>query len=595
MDIFTKQLEKAEAYFLSGRIDDAETEYLMVLQTNPTHYQALYSLGTIAYRRGNVKAAIDLVERAIDSRGKLPKFHNTLGLLLEEVGQTEKALNCYKTALAIKPDYAEAHHNIAIINLTAGDFETACENAKKAVTAAPAFAQAYNTLGYCRQQLGHLRDAAVLFQKAAELKPDYAEAYNHLGVLLTDQSNYIEAVNAFQKAIYIDPEYAELYNNMAIAKKGLCAFDEAIENYRKASEMDPAFYQAFNNLANSLRDKGRCAEAIENYTRAIEINPNYADAYWNRSLAMLLSDDLAEGFSQYQWRREPSLGIVTYPHTYDKPRWDGRPINGKTLLIHYEQGFGDNIQFIRYLPKLKELGATVLFEARKPMLDLLKDFPGIDRLVEAKPQSGVTEDFDFYAALMDLPAIFQTTLETIPASIPYLFADKDKSEKWKDIIGEAGYKVGIVWAGKPTHGNDANRSCKLNNFAPISKIDGVKLFSLQKGDAAKQIAQFGIEIENVADYLENFADTAAAIENLDLVISVDTAVLHLAAAMGKPTWALIQFSPDWRWLLNRSDSPWYPTLKLFRQKKYADWKEVFKEVTQELKIIKQKPETQAQG
>lgn len=592
MDYFTKALEKAEAYYLSGRIDDAETEYLMVLQTNPTHYQALYSLGTIAYRRGNIKAAIDLVEQAIDSRGKLPKFHNTLGLLYEEIGQTEKALNCYKIALDIKPDYSEALHNIAIIHLNRGEFETACEYAKKAVTAAPGLAEAYNTLGYCRQQLGHLRDAAVFYQKAVELKPDYAEAYNHLGVLLTDQSNYIEAVTAFQKAIAIDPKYAELYNNMAIAKKGLCAFDEAIENYKKATEIDPSFYQAFNNLANSLRDKGRPAEAIENYNRAIEINPDYAEAYWNRCLAMLVNGDLAEGFRQYQCRREPSLGIVTYPHTYDKPRWDGRPINGKTLLIHYEQGFGDNIQFIRYLPKLKEIGATVLFEARKPMLELLRDFPGIDRLIEARADRGVSEDFDFYAALMDLPAIFQTTLETIPDDVPYIFADKDKTEIWKERLGTDHYKVGIVWAGKPTHGNDANRSCKLNNFAPLAKIDGVKLFSLQKGDAVKQIGQFGIEIENLAEHLETFADTAAAIENLDLVISVDTAVLHLAAAMGKSAWALIPFSPDWRWLLDRSDSPWYPTLRLFRQKKYADWKEVFEEITQELEKAIQKPETQ---
>lgn len=583
MDIFTKQLEKAESYFLSGRIDDAETEYLMVLQTNSSHYQALYSLGMIAYQRGNLKAAIDLVEQAIDSRGKLPKFHNTLGLLYEEIGQTEKALNCYKTALDIKPDYAESLHNVAIIQLRNGDFQAASENAKKAVTAAPAFAEAYNTLGYCQQQLGHIRDAVVFYQKAVELKPDYAEAYNHLGVLLTDQSNYIEAVTAFQKAIAIDPEYAELYNNMAIAKKGLCAFDEAIENYRKAAEIDPSFYQAFNNLANSLRDKGRPAEAIANYNRAVEINPNYAEAYWNRCLAMLLSGDLAEGFRQYQWRREPSLGIVTYPNTYDKPRWDGRPINGKTLLVHYEQGFGDNIQFIRYLPKLKEIGATVLFEARKPMLDLLKDFPGIDRLIEARPDRGVTEDFDFFAALMDLPAIFQTSLETIPSDVPYLFADKEKSETWKQRIGAGSYNAGIVWAGKPTPKNVADRSCKLNNFAPLTKIEGVRLFSLQKGDAEKQIDQFNIEIENVAGDLHTFADTAAAIENLDLVISIDTSVLHLAAAMGKPAWALLTATPDWRWLLNRTDSPWYPTIKLFRQKKHGDWKEVFEEVTLELK------------
>jgi len=587
MDYFTKALEKAEALFLAGRLDDAETEYLVILQTNPTHHQALYSLGTIAYRRGNLKSAIELVEQAIDNGPKLPKFQNTLGLLYEEAGQTEKALNCYRTALDIKPDYAEALHNIAILALTKGDYQTASEYAKKALTAEPGFPQACNTLGFCLQQQGHLQDAAVFFNKAVELKPDYAEAYNHLGVLLTDQSNYIEAVDAFEKALLIDPEYAELYNNIAIAKKNLRAFDEAIKYLNKAIQLEPDFYQAYQNLANSLRSKGLLEEALQYYNRAIELNPDYAEAHWNRCLTLLLNGDLAEGFKQYQCRIEPSLEIITYPHAYDKPKWDGRPINGKTIFIHYEQGFGDNIQFIRFLPMLKAIGATVLFEAREPMLDLLKDFPGIDRLIEAQLENPVTEDFDFYAALMDLPAIFQTDTESIPANIPYLSADKERSEKWKQRFATDDFKVGIVWAGKPSHDDDTNRSCKLSNFAPLASIDGIKLYSLQKGGPAEQIHQFDIEIENLAPDLLSFADTAAAIENLDLVISVDTAVLHLAAAMGKPTWGLIQYSPDWRWMLNRTDSPWYPTLKLFRQKNYADWKDVFEEVKQKLQDITQ--------
>lgn len=584
MDYFTKTIEKAEAYFLSGRLEDAETEYLLILQTNPNHAQALYSLGTIAYRRGNLDAAVNLVSQAIDVKSDLPKFHNTLGLFLEETSKTDQALKCYERALQIKPDYADAFHNISIINLNRGDFKTASENAKRAIEAAPTFPQAFNTLGYCQQQLGHLRDAAAYYQKAVELKPDYAEAYNHLGVLLTDQSNYIEAVNAFQKAIAIDPLYAELYNNMAIAKKSLRAFDEAIENYRKATEIDHTFFQAFNNLANSLRDKGLLSEAIENYDRAIAINPNYADAYWNRSLALLLNGDLAEGFRQYQWRRDPALNIMTYPHSYEQPRWDGSPIDGKTILIHFEQGYGDNIQFIRYLPMLKEIGAKVIFEARAEMLDLIKDFPGVDNVVEAKTHGGCTEDFDFYAALMDLPAIFQTTLETVPSEVPYIFANKDITKKWKERITTDDFKVGIVWAGKPTNRNDVNRSFKLSNFKPLANIKDVKLFSLQKGDAVKQIAQFeDLEIENLGEHFKNFADTAAAIENLDLIISIDTSVLHLAGAMGKLTWALLPFSPDWRWLLNRNDSPWYPTMKLFRQKKIGDWKSVIEEITEELK------------
>ena len=468
-----------------------------------------------------------------------------------------------------------------------GDFTIAAEYAKKAIDNASGFAQAYNTLGYCRQMLGHLNDAALYYKKAIQLDPGYVEAYNHLGVLLSDQGNHIEAVEFFKKAIQLDPGYAELYNNMAIARKALLSFDDAIENYRKAVAADPTFAEAFANLANTLRDKGLAAEAIENYNKALALKPDYADAYWNRSLALLLNGNLAEGFSQYHWRRDPSLEITTYPHKYDKPRWDGSDLNGKTILIHFEQGYGDNIQFIRYLPKVKALGATVLFEARKPTLALIKDMPCIDKLIEARADRPVEENFDYFCALMDLPAIMGTTLETIPADIPYIFADQNKAGQWKTKINSPDFKVGIVWAGRTSPGDNIYRACHLNNFAELSKIKGVKVYGLQKDDAANQVLQLedGVNIENLGEQFADFSDTAAAIENLDLVISVDTAVLHLAGAMGKPAWGLLPLAPDWRWLLDRDDSPWYPTIKLFRQKKHADWKEVFTRIADELRSL----------
>ena len=586
MEYFTKIFNQAESLLLQGQIEEAEKLYRSVLEASDCHPQALYSLGIIAHRRGRLTEAIKYVSDAISSKSDLPKFHNTLGLLLEAAGQNRQAVTAYENAVKLKPDYVEAWLNMAIAFLGDGKFAEGAGCAKKVIELMPNQAMAYNALGYCQQQMGNLQDAAVCYRKAVQLKPDFAEAYNHLGVLLNEQGNYIEAVDSFKKALRIDPNYVEVYNNMAIAKKALCAFDEAIDLYRKAAEINPTFFEAFNNLANSLRDKGLCDEAIENYNRAIEINPNDYNAYRNRSLALLLNGNLHEGFKQYQHQRQLSLNIQTNRHDCKKPRWDGTPINGKTLLIHFEHGYGDNIQLIRYLPMVKKLGVTVLFEAPKPMLSLLRNFPGIDHLIEAGADRGVREDFDFYTALMDLPAIFETTLTTIPLNVPYLFADKEKTEKWKKRLDTCCYKAGIVWAGKPSHSNDLNRSCSLNSFAALAGIKNLKLFSLQKDKAASQVGMVdNFKIENLSDHLTDFCETAAVIENLDLVISVDTSVLHLAGAMGKPAWGLLPFSPDWRWLLEREDSPWYPTIKLFRQKTFGDWKDVFERVKSELKNI----------
>ncbi|MCK4988575.1 MAG: hypothetical protein KAS40_23730, partial [Desulfobacterales bacterium] len=271
---------------------------------------------------------------------------------------------------------------------------------------------------------------------------------------------------------------------------------------------------------------------------------------------------------------------------YSKPRWSGESFAGRRLFVHSEQGIGDILQFVRYLPSVKARGGTVIFETRKPLMGLFKDLSGIDELVMFSADGNPAAEFDLYVPLASLPGIFETTLENIPAEVPYLFADREKSALWKDRLTAVGLKVGLVWAGTDT---DPRRACPLGWLKSLSDISGVNLYGLQKGIAAEQIEVEGLPQEmrmtNLGQEFEDFTDTAAVIENLDLVISIDTSVAHLAGAMGKPVWVMLPYAADWRWFLNRDDSPWYPTMRLFRQEKQGDWETVLQRITKELQKV----------
>jgi Flp pilus assembly protein TadD/ADP-heptose:LPS heptosyltransferase len=525
------------------------------------------------------------------------QFYNTLGLVLEALGEYEQAATAYQKAILFKPDYAEAYHNMAILLLSQGRYAAAVEKCRQAVSLRPDYAEAYNTMAFSLEQQQRYDEAIENYERAVRLKPDYAEAYNHLGVVLNEQGRSAEAIESYRRALQADPEYAEVYSNLGIVLKDREQFAEAIRNFERALRLDPDFTEAHYNLANSLRDQGRCAEAIAGYKRAIQLKPDYAEAHWNMSLALLLNGNFIEGWKGYKWRRNADLKMFTERHCSGKPRWDGGSFEGKQLFVYCEQGMGDNIQFVRYLPMIKARGGTVIFDTPRPLMGLLHGFPGIDQLVECRPNEKPSVDFDVYASLLDMPSLFGTTLETVPAEVPYIYADPTKAESWHAVLAGPEFKVGIVWAGSSMHGNDRYRSCRLEYFAPLAKVDGVRLYGLQKGDAAAQMDELAgtVSVVNISKRFEDFTDTAAAIESLDLVISVDTSVLHLAGAMGKSTWALLPYAPEWRWMLNRLESPWYPTMKLFRQETWNGWESVFRRVAEELHVMASKDQTKTNG
>lgn len=511
---------------------------------------ALHSQGMIAYHNGRCEEAVSLINKAIEKNPQIPQFHCSIGIVLKALGMLQEAIGAYKQALALKPDYIEVYYNLANLLHEQGQSSEAIDNYKQAI----------------------------------KIKPDFFQAYSNLGIVLKDCNRIDEAIENFEQAIKLNPNAAEVYYNLANVLKDSGKNKEAIENYKQAIGINSDYAEAYCNLGLAYKETGRYDDAIENYELAIRLKPDFVQAHWNRSLVLLVKGDFAQGFEEYQWRRNTELKVTAYPNRDKMPSWDGSSFVGKRLFIHYEQGFGDNLQFVRYLPMVKERGGTVIYEAKKPLIELLRNFDGIDELVEAAFDGRPAQKFDYHLPLLSLPKIFNTTLETIPANVPYLSADPEKTEYWRQYLHrDDAFKIGIVWAGKASHGNDANRSCSLQNFIPLTEIDGIQLYGLQKDHAEDQAKE--MQVTNFGEQFENFADTAAMIENLDLVISVDTAVAHLAGAMAKPVWVILPFVPEWRWMLDRQDNPWYPTMTLFRQQKQGDWNDLFHRLKEQLKML----------
>jgi hypothetical protein len=353
--------------------------------------------------------------------------------------------------------------------------------------------------------------------------------------------------------------------------------DDAVASIRRALELKPDLAEAHNALGLAWQDQGRIADALACYQRAIDLKPQFAEAHLNRALLWLLKGDFEQGLAEYEWRWRTRLKpLVRCP--YQRPYWDGGPLEGKTLLIHAEQGLGDTIQFIRYAALPRERGARVMLGCPKPLLRILRSYRFLDRLVE---EITPALDFDVYCPLMSLPGVLKTTLASVPADVPYLFAAPELVQKWRERLGSLeGFKIGIAWRGSPSHANDRARSIPLSCFKPLAALPGVRLVSLQKGPGAEQLQDpaDSFPVTEAGSRLDDFMDTAALLRNLDLLITCDTAVAHLAGALGVAVWVALPLVPDWRWLLDRSDSPWYPTMRLFRQQAPDDWTGVFERI-----------------
>jgi hypothetical protein len=429
---------------------------------------------------------------------------------------------------------------------------------------------------------GKKDEAEIIYKKILSKNSENPDALHLLGILEFQKGDNQKALENIKKAIKIKPE-ARYYGNLAMIYDALGDEEKSSEFYKKALKINPRYGNAplaFYNLGVFFRDRGEIEKALEYYGKAIELKPDFFDARWNKSLILLLLGRFKQGWEDYESRFKKASPVDS--RVFNKPKWDGCLLNGKKILIASEQGFGDNINFIRYIPLVKKKGGYIILEAKKELKKLFQDFPGIDELVE-KRENISDADFDCYIHLMSLPRIFNTTLETIPSRMPYLKARRSDIDKFKSKFNSNKFKIGIVWAGNPEQVDDKKRSTRFENFKILKQVPGIEIFSLQKGESSNQLDDD--EILDLGKEMNDFADTAAVIENLDLIISVDTSVAHLAGAMGKPVWLLLGFIPDWRWFLGKKTSPWYSSMRLFRQEKPGEWDFVFKSVKKELEKI----------
>lgn len=427
-----------------------------------------------------------------------------------------------------------------------------------------------------RHQAGHLYPAKALYEQVIALEPDNAIAEQYLGVLAMQHGDAREGERLIRNALARMPGVADFHNNLGLCLRAQDRLDEAIAAYRAAIAVDAAYAQGWNNLGLDLQQLGDVEGAVAAFERALALEPAFAEAHFNLSLVLLLTGEFRRGWAEYEWRERCARFAgdgLTRPQQRGIPPWRGEPLRDKVLLLRTEQGHGDAIQFIRYASVLAAQGAEVLLECAQGqnLAPLLATAPGVRQVLgpEQAPRA------DFYCNILSLPHRLDATLETIPADVPYLRADAGRMQTWRARLAKlAGRRAGVVWAGSPTHANDRNRSCPLSALAGLFELPGWSWVSLQKGGGREQLEGIGAARPvDWTDDLASFADTAALIAELDLVVTVDTAVAHLAGALGKPVWLLLPFAPDFRWLLGREDSPWYPTMRLFRQAQRRCWDE----------------------
>lgn len=498
---------------------------------------------------------------------------------LHRSGRFRDAEVLYRQVLAREPNNADLLHLLGALVGQMRRFEESAQFLSRCVELDPGHAAGHGSLGTSLIALGRENEAMEHFRRAVALQPHSAEAHYNLGKALRDQKKLAEAEAEFREAIRLNPILGPAYNNLGNTVRDLGRFEESLPLYQEALRLRPNSAPTLHNLGLAYRSLMRLDDAMKAFDAALAFDPGHHEARASRAMTLLLRGDHERGWREYECRWD--IASVFKKRDYAQPLWDGLDARGQTVLLHSEQGYGDTIQFVRYAPMVAARGARVIVECQPELKTLFQSLKGMSQVLAAGEP---LPHFDSYRALMSLPMLFGTTLATIPHDIPYLTAEAARVDRFKERIGPEGLRVGLVWAGAAGYQNDRIRSLSLEDLAPLVATEGARFFSLQKGGAAAQASSppRGMQMTDVSSELNDFADTAAAIANLDLVVCVDTAVAHLAGALGKPVCTLVAFSPDWRWLINRSDTPWYPTMRLFRQSAIGDWSEPVRRIAAEL-------------
>ena len=561
-----------------NRPEEALESYEQALSHRPDYTDALVNRGQclVALKRND--EALASFERALALDPAHAAALKERGHLLRDRARFAEALDSYERALGVTPDDAETHGNRGFVLRNLKRYNEAFAAYDRALALKPDFVEAVVARGNVFYEMRAYADALREYERALEMQPDFAYGFNNRGNALHAMGRHGEALASFDRALAIEPGYTEAHNNRGNALLELNRPAEALADYDAAVANKPLAF-ALVNRGSALRHLGRNAEAMETFERAIALDPALAEAHWNKALLNLTLGDYARGLEGYEWRWRGATELT--PRGFAQPQWRGEDIKGQTIFLHAEQGYGDSIQFLRYLPLVKARAARVVLELPDSLMPLLGPLAdGVTVLNRGTP----LPPFDVHCPLMSLALAFGTTVETIPATVPYLSAPADRLDRWRALLPRgAGKRVGLVWSGKPSHQNDHNRSLAVEQLAPLLAVPGVSFVSLQREYRDADVAALArLPIARVDHALGDFADTAAAIEQLDLMIAVDTAVAHLAGSLGKPLWLLLSDVQDWRWLRDRADSPWYPSARLFRQPHSGAWDGTVAAVAREL-------------
>jgi tetratricopeptide (TPR) repeat protein len=619
-------LQQAIALYQAGQWDAAESLCTQIRRSDPQQHGAIRLLAVIAAQTQRAPEALELFERLVAVRPDDPQAHLNYANVLRLLGRYDEALGSYEHALRLKPDYVDAHRNLGIVQQDLGRLEEALRSHERALQLKPNYTEAHISRGTVLQQLRHfeqalqsyraalqqkpddafvhinvgsaledlgrLEEALQSYERALQLKPDLVEAHVNRGSALQQLGRPEEALRSYECALQLKPDAAEVHSNRGHTLESLGRFDEALQSYEHALRLKPDMAETHSNRGSTLQSLGRTDEALQSFNLAIEMRPHLAPLYLNRAYAALLAGDFANGWLDHEWRWQarPDLQDPRFP---ERTRWLGRePLSGKTIVLHGEQGLGDTLQFCRYVRQVAALGATVILEVPRELSSLLANLDGLSKVVA---RGEPLPPFDYHSALMSLPLAFQTSLSTIPAQTPYIVSDSTKKRFWQGKLGLwTKPRVGVVWSGGFRANQPELWALHQRRNVPLATLtalqsESIAFYSLQKGEpAGSELRELraagwrGLELIDYTESLRDFSDTAALIENLDLVISVDTSTAHLAGALAKPVWIMNRFDTCWRWLLHRDDSPWYPTARLYRQQRAGDWDAVVERIRIEL-------------
>jgi FkbM family methyltransferase len=616
-DAISVQLSQAQQYYQSGKLAEAEAVYRHMVQHDPRQVEALFWLALLADQAGKPQDSIHYYEQVLALQPNSAEAHGNLGSVLLKLGKVEEAIAHHRRALALMPENAKAHYNLAIALYEQKQDLEAIALYRQAIALQPDYANAHHNLGMALYRQGQPEEAIACYRQAVQLEPNHASAHNSLAVSLYQQNKLDEAISHYHQAIAIHPGYVNAHDNLGIALKQQGKLEDAATHFQQAIAFNPSYVNAYINVGNAMRELGRFNEAIAYcqesirlqptnadahntygcvlvdlarfkdaiacFEDAVRLRPDFADAHLNMGIILLQMGEFRRGFEEYHWRWKtkqcPDL-------RYTQALWTGENLHGKVILLTAEQGFGDTIQFARYAPLVAARGGEVIIACQKPLLRLLSTVAGVSRCVDRDKDN---IDIHTHAPLLELPYILGTTTDTIPAYVPYLSAPSQSTIQL-EVPPDTRLKIGIVWATNPSNSTSGKRSCSLSHFLSLLEVPGIALYSLQKEQPATDRALLDNtpRLQDLQDQLTDFADTAAAIAQLDLIITVDTAVAHLAGALGKPTWTLLPHIADWRWLIDRDDNPWYPTMRLFRQNQPGAWDELFRRVVEALQNTKYK-------